>query len=445
MVGVGWRTELAGDLLACPQAADLVEVVAETCHSQGAARREAQAIAEIWPVALHGVKLSLGSAEGLALDRARALGRLARELRAAFVSEHASFTRAGGCEIGHLTAVPFTREMVRVIAANVDRLRRVLPDVPFLLENVAWTFRWPEDAMGEGDFHAELTEATGCPLLLDLGNLHANALNSGTASEALLETYPLERVGMVHLAGGAMDHGFYADTHAHAVPDDVFSLLERLVQRRGRVPVVLERDGGFAGLAPLADEMARARGILQRAGERPADRWAARVPPAAGATALAARQHRLAERLTAGEAPADCEGFVPADIVRARRLLHWKRVDDALPLLPHCAAAAGDLRSLAARALRGTVRARHAAGIADARRIAEAASSVPAVAAAARLDALDLRARFDAANRRRVLPFLGSADLPDGRRLWALKMPGAEAPVRLYEQPPFPRLSWPTT
>lgn len=196
--------------------------MAETCHAQPAARREALALRELWPVVPHGVKLSLGSADGLDLERARALGRLARELRAPALSEHAAFTRAAGREIGHLTSLPFTRQAVRVVARNVATARRLLPDVPLLLENVAWTLRWPEDAMSEGDFHHELTRATGCGLLLDLGNVYANARNAGLEPLALLRSYPLEAVGMLHLAGGAWEHGFYADTHAHAVPEAVF-------------------------------------------------------------------------------------------------------------------------------------------------------------------------------------------------------------------------------
>jgi len=140
-VGLGWRPELAGDLLQAPEAIGCAEIVAETCFAQPAARREAWAIAEVWPVITHGVKLSLGSAEGIEVERARRLGALARELRSPAISEHVALTRAGGREIGHLTALPYTREAIGVLARNVARARRVLPDVPLLLENIAWSLR----------------------------------------------------------------------------------------------------------------------------------------------------------------------------------------------------------------------------------------------------------------------------------------------------------------
>ena len=124
----------------------------------------------------HGVKLSLGSADGVDLDRARRLGALARELRAGVISEHVAFTRAGGVDVGHLTQLPLTREAIRVVARNVAKVRRVLPDVPLLLENVAWTVRWPDDEMAEAAFYGEVVAATDCDLLLDVANLYANAV-----------------------------------------------------------------------------------------------------------------------------------------------------------------------------------------------------------------------------------------------------------------------------
>ena len=246
-VGLGFRPELASDLLLDPSAVDFVEVVAETCFTQKSTRREAQALARVWPVVPHGVKLSLGSAEGLDESRVLRFASLARELRAPMVSEHIAFTRGGGREIGHLTHLPRTREAVRVVARNVARLRTKLPDVPLLLENVAANFDWPahEEEMDEGAFYTEIAEATGCPLLLDVGNLYANAVNAGLDPSRVLAGYPLERVAMLHIAGGISEDGFYFDTHAHAVPDGVFALVAQIFARHLDVPVLLERDANF--------------------------------------------------------------------------------------------------------------------------------------------------------------------------------------------------------
>ena len=117
--GIGYRRELAHELLRAPGAVDFVEVVAETCFADAPARREAVALSEIWPVVPHGVNLSLGSAKGIDTARARRLGDLSRALRAPVVTEHVALTSAAGRDIGHLTPVPRCAEIVRAVARNV--------------------------------------------------------------------------------------------------------------------------------------------------------------------------------------------------------------------------------------------------------------------------------------------------------------------------------------
>ena len=439
-VAVGWRPELAADLLHSTGAVDFLEVVAETCFAQPALRREARAAAEVWPVVLHGVKLSLGSAGGADMERARRLGALAREMGSPAISEHVAFTRGGGREIGHLTPLPWTRDAVRVLARNVDAVRRVLPDVPLLLENVAWTVRWPEDALDEGEFYQEVVAATGCDLLLDVANLYANAVNAGLEPRAALRTYPLDRVAMVHVAGGAVETGFYLDTHAHAVPEAVFALLADLLDETGALPLVLERDDRFPPFPELRAELARLRAIGRSAPSRPpADRPRPPLPTPVDEGPLAARQARLAALLTAPNPPGGtaADGFDRAALLRTRSVLQHKRVDDALPLLARTSALGEAAREAAFAALREAPRTALGAGIADALRVADAASADPRLGPAARRDRLELRSRFVASApggpRPRGGPFLGRERLPGGGTVWALKGFGREAPVRLFE------------
>ncbi|AUX30256.1 MULTISPECIES: DUF692 domain-containing protein [Sorangium] len=446
-VGVGFRPELAADLLAAPSAVDFVEVVAEACFASPAARREASAIARIWPVVPHGVKLSLGSAEGVDLDRARRLGALCRELGAPVVSEHVAFVRGGGREIGHLTALPYTLEAARVVARNVAAARRALPDIPLLLENAARTLRFPDDALDEGSFYAEVVARTGCDLLLDVGNVYANAVNAGVDPGALARSYPLERVAMIHVAGGAREHGFYFDTHAHPVPEPVFALLAAVLAATGPVPILLERDGDFPPFAALAAELATARALARSAPPRrsPPPPRAAPPPsstgdPPAGAAALAAVQARVAELLTAPRepSPADVRPLAADEVARSRAILQRKRVDDALPLLPRLASHRDAAARLGARCVEASPRAPRLAAVADALRIAAAAAADERLAAEALVDRLLLRARFvgpaaDGGVRPRLLPFIRRERLPGGRVIWAIKGMGSSADVRLVE------------
>jgi uncharacterized protein len=324
-VGIGFRPSLAGAMLQAPERFDFVEVVAEACRDPRR-RREAIAIAELWPVIPHGVKMSLGSADGIDDDRARAFGTLARELHAPLVSEHVAFVRAGGREIGHLTELPMTRAAVDVVVRNVARLRRRLPDVPLLLENVARAFVWDRSVheMTEGDFHHEIAVRTGCDLLLDLGNLYANATNRGADPSELLVQFPLDRVQMVHVAGGVLEDGFYFDTHAHPVPGAVFDLVARVLEHRPDVAVLLERDARLDDAAAIFAEVDRLRGMERQAtsiDRARATAWRWDGPHPSGE--LARAQAMLATQLTQVGNEAN-----PA-LLRARSILARKRADEA--------------------------------------------------------------------------------------------------------------------
>lgn len=438
-VGIGWRRELAHDLLRRRGSVDFVEVVAETCFVRDRLYAEVRAAAESWPVVLHGVKLSLGSADGIDVEHARRLGHLARELGSPWLTEHVSFTRAGERDIGHLTQLPRSREAVRVVARNVDALRRAIGDLPVALENVAWTARWPDDEMDEATFYQEVVAATGCPMLLDLGNLRANALNEGRDPEAVLDAFPLDHVAMVHIAGGAWldadGRRFFVDSHAHPVLPEVFALLERLVARRGAAPVILERDANFPPFDELLGELTRAREALRGGAPRPLPAVVGpAAPTGAPADALASAQTRLAELLTAPTPPERCAPFDPAELAFARDVLRRKRIDDALPLLPRLSAHAVGHRSATWGAIDAHPRSPRHVALNDAWHIAQASLGEPGLESAAALDALVLSAR--SVSRAGVMsprrgPWVGRRALRDGRKAWAFKGVGASAPVRL--------------
>lgn len=327
-VGIGYRPRLAATLLRTPERVDFVEVIAETCTSEQRLD-ECAALAAIWPVLVHGVKTSLGSADGIDEARARLLGKIARRLRSPIISEHVAFVRAGRQEIGHLTELPMTREAVDVVARNVVALRRHLPDVPLLLENVARGFVWPPSCstMSEGAFHFEIAERTGCDLLLDIGNLYANATNSGRDPHELLAEYPLDRVGMVHVAGGRLEDGFYFDTHADPVPESVFELAANVRRRRPDVPIMLERDAHLDDAAAILSEVDRLRALSVNRGahfDRIVERRPSTTLDDARADDLARLQTDLAGRLTSERVTDESKA-----IVRARGVLARKRSEEA--------------------------------------------------------------------------------------------------------------------
>jgi uncharacterized protein (UPF0276 family) len=224
--------------------------------------RDLSLIRDALPVLLHGIGLSLGSAEGLDPERVRHTAKVAEVVSPPWFSEHIAFTRAGGVEIGHLTPLPFTREAVATVASNVAELKRALPGLPILLENIAYPFVLPDAEMTEAEFVRAVVEEADAGLLLDLENVHANARNHCYDPIAYLESLPLDRVTEVHLAGGIVSGGQYVDSHTRPVPEESWALLEWLAPRAPIKAVIVERDDDLPPFDDLLAEVRRARKTL---------------------------------------------------------------------------------------------------------------------------------------------------------------------------------------
>lgn len=269
-VGVGWRPEIDLAVRGLP-GLRWCEVVAESVRPTALPPGLAGLLASGVTVVPHGVRVNLGSADGpdpAALD---AFAAVADALRAPLVSEHIAFVGAGGVDVGHLLPLPRTREAVDVVVRNT----RAFADAvgrPVALEPIATLFDWPDAELTEGQFITEICERADCLLLLDVANVHANALNRGEHAAALLDEVPLERLAYVHVAGGAEHDGLYHDTHTDPVPAAVLELLAELSDRTPVPAAMLERDGRY----PPADELAAELDAIADAARMP------RITAAAG-------------------------------------------------------------------------------------------------------------------------------------------------------------------
>jgi len=266
--GLGYRAELAAAILVHLDRIDVVEVVAETLVNAPRRLRSAmRTLSGQVDVMLHGVSLGLCSThpvDGGALD---AVARVVGELRPQLFSEHMAFVRAGGIELGHLAMPPRCAATVDGALANLARARAVLGVTP-VLENVATLLEPPASTLDEPSFVSRIVCGAGTELLLDLQNLHVNAHNLGYDAVEALSRMPLERVRVVHLAGGKRVRGpdgqlRELDDHLHAVPPAVHQLLRVLGSLAPQpLTVVIERDGRYPPFAELLAELDAARAAL---------------------------------------------------------------------------------------------------------------------------------------------------------------------------------------
>jgi uncharacterized protein (UPF0276 family) len=267
-VGLGWRPELAAGILANLDRIDLVEVIADDYVSAG--RRAIRALRTLGiqvPLVLHGVSLGLASAVPVDGRRLDTLARVVGAVEPEAWSEHLAFVRGGGLELGHLAAPPRRAATLDGLAANVARARSIVGSAP-ALENVATLIDPPGSDRDEPAWLADAIAVTGAELLLDLHNLHANAVNFAFDARAALARLPLSRVRLVHLAGGAWiaapdGERRRLDDHRHDVPPSVFALLTDLAARAPHpLTVILERDGNYPPIEHLLGDLDRARDAL---------------------------------------------------------------------------------------------------------------------------------------------------------------------------------------
>jgi len=272
-VGLGWRTPLAASTFAHLEAIDVVEVIADDYFEASApVLRSMKSLAREVPVVLHGVALGLASVAPVARKRVDRLAKVINALEPAQWSEHLAFVRGGPYEIGHLAAPPRNPATVEGAVDNIERIRAVVGESP-ALENIATLIDPPRSCLSEPEWVTAIAAATGSPLLLDLHNLYANAVNFGQDPREYLLRFPLERVRQVHISGGrwieldSPQHAISArrllDDHVHDVPDVVFELLVELGRRCPQpLNVILERDGHYPEFASLLRQVQRAREAL---------------------------------------------------------------------------------------------------------------------------------------------------------------------------------------
>lgn len=272
--GLGWRPELAAGILAHLNRIDVVEVIADDhFRDRRRALRALRTLAAQVPVLLHGVALGLASTVPVADARLDRIARLMEATDAEAWSEHLAFVRGGGIEIGHLAAPPRSAASVAGAAANIARATERVGSAP-LLENIATLVAPPASTLDEADWTGRILAASGAPLLLDLHNLYANAVNFGEEPLALLRRFPLERVQAVHLSGGHWITGprgarRLLDDHIHEVPGDVLTLLRALGELAPQpLTVIIERDGRYPPMARLLAELDAARQALAQGRSR---------------------------------------------------------------------------------------------------------------------------------------------------------------------------------
>ncbi|WP_342250120.1 MNIO family bufferin maturase [Sphingomonas sp. OTU376] len=259
--GLGLRKPHYAEFLETRVAVDFVEVISENFMVDGGRpRRILREVRERYPVALHGVSVSLGSADGLDGAYLARLRVLVDEVEPVFVSDHLSWSRIEGFNSHDLLPLPYTNEALDVVADNILRAQDVLGR-EMLIENPSTYIDFAPADMSEWEFLDALCARTGCGLLLDVNNVFVSASNRGFDPLAYLDGIPHARVRQIHLAGHSQGSELLIDTHDQPVPVSVWKLYAHVLPRLGPVATMIERDDAIPPLHELLAELGTARRI----------------------------------------------------------------------------------------------------------------------------------------------------------------------------------------
>jgi len=264
--GLGLRTDFQAQLLVGDaRPVDWLEVLTENYLVPGGPPLANLELArERYPLAMHGVSLSIGSSDPLDMDYLTQLSDLARRIEPRIISDHLCWTGHAGINSHDLLPVPHTEEAVAHIAQRVARVQDFLKR-RIALENVSSYVDYSFSAVPEWEFLAAVAERADCDILLDVNNIYVSSFNHEFDPLDYLAGVPAQRVRQYHLAGHQNNGSHIVDTHDHPVIDPVWRLFAEAVRRIGPRPAMIERDANIPPLEDLLAEVGEMRRVAESA------------------------------------------------------------------------------------------------------------------------------------------------------------------------------------
>lgn len=269
--GVGYKPQHFSDLLENPGAVEWLEIHAENYMGDGG-RPIAQLrhLSERFALSVHGVGLSIGGEGPLDKDHLARLKHLVAWSQPASFSEHLAWSTHDTAFLNDLLPLPYTGETLSRVADHIDEVQEVVGR-KMLLENPSSYLAFDESTYEETDFLREIARRTGCGLLLDVNNVFVSATNLNTDPISYIDTFPLDLVGEIHLAGhdeDEDDHGrpLLIDSHGKEVAEPVWALYDYVIRKGGPRPSLIEWDNDVPDWPTLEAEASRAAKVLEMIG-----------------------------------------------------------------------------------------------------------------------------------------------------------------------------------
>ena len=266
--GIGLRFAHHREVIQSRPAVAWFEVHSENYMGGGPTPAILDEVRRHYPMSLHGVGLSLGSAEGLSADHLARIRALIDRFEPGLVSEHLAWSVVDGVYLGDLLPLPMTEEALDVVCRNVEHAQHVLRR-QLLIENPSTYLRYRHSMIPEWEFLAAVSRRTGCGLLCDVNNIYVSSCNHGWSAPDYLAGLPPQAIGEIHLAGHAVrelqaGRVLRIDDHGSEVSAPVWALYRQALELFGPVPTLIEWDTDIPVLEVLRAQARCAQDILDR-------------------------------------------------------------------------------------------------------------------------------------------------------------------------------------
>jgi uncharacterized protein (UPF0276 family) len=264
--GIGLRFQHHQAVLDTPPDVAWMEVHTENYMGGGSPVRYLDAIRRNVPISLHGVGLSLGTAEGLDQAHLERIRQVAERVEPGLMSEHIAWSVIGDAYLADLLPLPMTEETLDIVCRHVDQTQSYLKR-RILVENPSTYVTFRHSAIPEWEFMTAVAQRTGCGILCDVNNIYVSAENHGWDASAYLAALPSAAIGEIHIAGHAVrelpdGNTLRIDDHGSRVISEVWSLYHEALARFGAVPTLIEWDNNIPPLETLLQEARHADRLI---------------------------------------------------------------------------------------------------------------------------------------------------------------------------------------
>ena len=267
LTGINLKASYYSEILSQKPVLAWLEVHSENYFGEGGQSLQVlEQIRKDYPISLHGVSLSIGSADELNWVHLKKLRDLIDRIDPCLISDHLSWSSINGQYLHDLLPLPFTEEVIHHIVPRIQQTQDYLKR-QILIENVSSYLTYENSIMPEEHFLCEIANQSGCGILLDINNIYVNSFNHQFDAESYIKTIPAHLVQELHLAGFTTDtfngREIILDSHNRHIAKEVWDLYYKAIRHLGCKPTIIEWDSELPTFETLYLEALRAETIMR--------------------------------------------------------------------------------------------------------------------------------------------------------------------------------------